>query len=630
MLNIANQLKLGTQSEWPSSPIIFVVSSTGNGDPPQNAESFWRVFKRLKGADSLSHVSYFLLGLGDSNYDTFLGFPYDLDTKLKSLGATLIGDFGKADEATGLEDTVEPWIADLYPTISEHIAKKKLDPDPPQKDTQSPLISTDDTPEIKHEISKDAVVVTENIGKNTTDAPKKKLKIVGSKGKKTLKAVVPKPTTKISEIVFVDDKEALIQQFNSALDISKENPFTSKVLSSRLLTSEDAKKQVLEVTLDISGSNLDLVPGDALGLFCPNDESTVSALIARLGVTEPKKLFILKPKVSGLDNVNPHIKTPCSVFDAFLNFVDITSSVSKRLLMTLKEYATDEKDKAQLERLATSKEDYFQLIETPRASLLDILNMFPSCKPDLAHLLDSLPPLMPRYFSITNSLKIRPEQARFSFVVVNFPLPEPYDYKYFRGVCTTYIHDTCKALGYLDNKLIQPMTLPIFLRNRGNFILSEDPTRPIIMVGPGTGVAPFIGFLEEREYLRDVEKKTLGPAILFSGHRHPEKDWLYKDELKRFEENKVLTKWVTAFSRFEDNVVYVTHKIKEMGSEIYDYMMNKNAIFYICGDAKTMAKDLRELMISIIHENANVCEKEAADILQSWVKEQRYLLDVWS
>lgn len=617
-------------SSWPSYPIVIVTSSTGNGEPPSNAETFWRMLKRKSDDNALSHVSFALLGLGDSNYDSFMGFPQDLCTKLHSLGAKLIGDFGKADEATDLECTVEPWIDDLYELIPSFFSDKKKD-----EVTQS----SEENSKTSEKVVENSPSSSKETSEKAKAAPtKKKIKIVSSKGSKKTKSIIPTSINKVSTIEFIEPENHIASTLQKKLDLNNQNfdrerPYLAKILSAKRLTSSDAVKQVIELIIDTADTNFNIRPGDAIGILPENDEELVEKIMERLDIKNmADRYFVFKPLNESLTSINPHIQTPCTLRDTLLKYVSLTSLPSKRFLMTLSEYCTDQADKENMSKLATDKDEYAHKIEQTRATLLDLLNQFPSCKPDISHLLDILPPLTHRFFSVANSFKKSPNIIRIIFVVVNFPLPPPNENIIFKGVCTNWMFKISRSLGYLEgSKMQESYSIPIFPRASSNFVLSEDPSQPIIMIGPGTGIAPFLGFLEEREYLMEVEKQNLGPALLFTGCRHPEKDWLYKDVLKNYEEKKVLTKLIPAFSRYEPNKVdYVTHKLREYKEEVYDLMKNKNAKFYICGDALSMAKDVKSIMIEIIKSKENKTEEEAKLEIDEWIKEKRYLLDIWT
>jgi len=277
-----------------------------------------------------------------------------------------------------------------------------------------------------------------------------------------------------------------------------------------------------------------------------------------------------------------HIKTPCSVREAFLHYCDIQALPSKRFLRMMADYCSSAQDKEKLIHLCSTKgrDDYVKQIEGARLTLLELLEQFPSCQPPLAHLFDSLPPLKPRYYSIASSSLVHNQRAHFAFTVVNVPIPSTT--RRWKGGCSNWLAELCAAKVQFP-KL--PISVPIFAHPTNNFVLPADPATPIIMVGPGTGVAPFIGFLEERRHIKQQHpSQKCGASWLFFGCRHPDYDYLYRSQLEDFEQNGTLTKLISAFSRLEESkVVYVQHRLLEYSADILDLMLNNKAHFYICG-----------------------------------------------
>jgi methionine synthase reductase len=243
-------------------------------------------------------------------------------------------------------------------------------------------------------------------------------------------------------------------------------------------------------------------------------------------------------------HIAPRTSGVCTLREALTHYVDLTTLPSKRLLILLAQFTSDPAEKAKLTLMATGegKEDYRVQIELRKASILDILDDFPSCRPPVSYLLDVLPQMQPRYYSLANSLSVFPNEVHFMFVVVDFHTTEPF-HKRFRGICTNYLFEKAKNSGLLKRedatgedfeKKMADMTISeqggehpyvaIFPRRSDeSFVINADLSRPTIMIGPGTGVAPFIGFLQHRRYRRDHEAIKLGHATLYFGCRHPDK-----------------------------------------------------------------------------------------------------------
>jgi len=626
----------------------------------------------------LNHVTFALLGLGDSNYDTFQGFPKKLFGRLTELGARPFLPRREADEATGLEDSVEPWINDeLWPALEE-LFEKRATAEVPQSSTAQALLPEGPQTQNTNATSTSAA---------TSSKPEKHKKDARQGHKSDKKAAVPKPIPQVSKL-----------EFHSAY--TKDKPFMATILRARILTSPEALKTVYHVELSLGqGSGFNLRPGDSIGILCPNTDRLVTGLLRRLSV-DGDRLISLVPRDAAVDQstLPTHIKTPCSIREALTHYCDLTSLPSKRFLRTLANYCNNPSDRDKLIYLSSSagREDFVKELEQKRPSILDLLNEFPSCQPPLDHLFDCLPPMKPRYYSLACSPLVHPNQVHFAFTLVDIRLPnspkanDPNEERRFRGVCTNWLAQLLHHSGILVSVAMSPSSptsptetihmnnsfstysssdpkanesnnigivtsiqkwtspsrftadlyefapkIPIFPYLTKDFVLPNEPHIPIIMVGPGTGVAPFLSFLQHRRALRQQSQSSqvsvrFGESWLFYGCRHPDKDFLYKEELNSFVKDGTLTHLITAFSRFTDKVIYVQNRIEEYGQQIMDLMLHQNAHFYICGDARGMATGVRATIIKILEEHYKKSTKEAEETLSQWVTQRRYILDVWS
>lgn len=613
---LCDQLNLEQLSAWPSdAPIVFVISSTGNGDPPANAEVFWRSFKKHTPANGLSHVRFGLLGLGSSDYDSFQGFPNAFHEKLVDLGAKEFVARCKADDARGLDTFVEPWVADLWPDLEQFCESyyasgkyKEFAPVAPVQPAASAIAN-----------AASAAAGSESASSGATSASSQRKKV-------TPAGVVPKPPPAVSRLAppassataYLTQPKA--SKFQPAVSLSRNNPYLAPVKWARRITSPEAAKTVIFTCLDVSNATpeLPLLPGHAFGVLVPNPKPLVDALLSRLSSSPdyidpdtPFKLSAIESK--NTDQVPKHLAPNsggvCTLREALTWWYDLNSLPSKRFLPVLGNACTDEHDKNFLLHLASTrgKDDYTLYFETKRLNLLETLLEFPSSRPSIAYLLDTLPQMQPRYFSVANSQLAHKNEVHFMFVVVDNPLPEN---RRWKGVATNWFLNNLESHGIVsaaptktdnfekqmaDLSLAsavlpepQPLFVPIFQRSsEQSFGLSEDPTVPIIMIGPGTGVAPFIGFLQHRRALKSSQPHTkFGKSILYYGCRHPERDFLLRAELEHFVADATLSRLITAFSRANaDKVEYVQNRMEdeEHAKEIADIMVNQNGIIYICG-----------------------------------------------
>lgn len=776
------KLKLDKPEEWSKDPIIFVVSSTGDGDPPENAEAFWRQLRRKTKSEkvSLEHVRFIILGLGDSNYDSYQGFPTALYAKLLQLGAKPIITLGKADEATSaLEDYIEPWVTDLWTDLEEYFTNGTIlevgtheadtksaevsdaskensssasTASAPNKESSTPahesLSALSITPSAKESTanSTEPEKDQKSIGGNTTNQtsstagsittttplltslpssttyktssePSKNTENVvtvaqsASEENKTstpisaatsevpaaspaksatpapAKAarapIVPKAPVHTSKIEFLEKPalslraslrnlresgSSLTSSSNSAaptysekprfkpasLPPTKETPYLARITSYRSLTSPDAVKDVYEVTLKVQ-TGAEISPGEAIGIWPENSPLLIERMLSALSVEFPDRLFHFVPVASGDANPTSASKTtfpfqtPTTIRNALRYYVNFTGIVSKRLLVMLASYCTKEESKNAIMQLVTSgKEKFKSEIEDTYASVLDILERYPDCKPDVGHLFDSLSALMPRYFSLANFIEKESETGLLHDSGSLSALPPVYDYKFIFSVEKTVLPNKTfvgVATGWLKHKLDlfsssmsreedPQLLVPIFMRQKGDFVLPEDQERPIIMCGAGTGVSPFLGFLEQRRHRAlstpDFDTQTIGKAILFAGHRHPHMDWLYRSELEEFKFSNDSIH--TAFSRLHPGQVeYVQDVIakEDIGKELVDLMLNHDAVWYVCGDVRRMAAQVRETLLKLLQTHAGMDSKQSSDKVLEWAKGKRYLLDLW-
>jgi len=364
--------------------------------------------------------------------------------------------------------------------------------------------------------------------------------------------------------------------------------------------------------------------------------------------------------VNKKDQIPTHIRTPCSVRTALTCFCDLNCIPTRNIIRVLSDYAKDSTEAQTLLNLTDissieAKQQYITQIETPKQTLLSIFQKYPSIEIPLDHLLEILPIIPKRYYSISNYL---PEnspnpQLEFTFSIFNqSPSEENHAFTDY-GICSNWMKQLAKEAKQLDplptDTLMSPSRaleeeklflnnielalpsnhgyyLPIIPRNITNFRLPLDLSIPVIMVATGTGISPFRGYLQYRKYQKQkVPNLELADAWLFYGCRHPERDFLFP-ELENFGQEG-LVNLRTAFSRLNPDKVYVQQRLREESNIIYNLMVYKNARIYICGEANEMVKSVKETLISII--NAESHKTTGNDLLASWISEKRFLLDIW-
>ena len=306
----------------------------------------------------------------------------------------------------------------------------------------------------------------------------------------------------------------------------------------------------------------------------------------------------------------------------------------KPLLRALVDYTSDSAEKRRLQELCSRQgsDEYTELIRGPNISILDLLATFPSCKPPFELLAQHLPRLQPRRYSIANSPLKDSQQLTFVFNVVRFNVDHGRAF-YRNGVCTGFLERFLSRSidGKTDFEAMNESSLKIFLTKSTGFRLPTDMSQPIVMIGPGSGVAPFIGFLEHRAAIGG----ELGESWLFYGCRHKLRDFLYEEKLKTFEKDGTLSHLTVAFSRDppttpSNSPRYVQDNLRLHKAAVVDLLLRKNAIFYVCGDAKNMAKDVRQCLVELIASEIDCSQSEANDKLKQVITEKRYREDIWT
>ncbi|KAG0232454.1 hypothetical protein BGW42_008172 [Actinomortierella wolfii] len=679
--------------------MIFVVSTTGDGDPPDNSTKFWRHLRKLKGA-GLTKAKYALLGLGDTNYDNFCNTAKRLDSKLQDLGASPFYPRGLADDATGLEETVDPWIKNLWPALAHQVVCSPHPHDLPQPhltkeelQVVEKLIHEHDhptgseAPSLPKTASTTAPPATTVPEKSTVPAAEQVTKALEdlSLAEEDKKAPVEQATGYTIDVDFSSMAQhtnltALPRVPNANLKITKLTeaaplkaspkspsslpPFVqaptkflpAKISRVECLTTADALKRTLNVEFTFE-DDIEYSPGDAFGIWAPNDEGLVRGVLAALEIPEAEWDQAVKLEGEGIPSHLQAVQS-ATLLDILRYSVDLTTVPKKANIRLYGDHASDMNDKQRLMFMASKQgADVFNAFRAQGPTLLDILRTFPSIKNiPLARLIETLPPHQPRYYSIANSPMARNGHRRIScaFNVVEYELPEG---KKRKGVCTPWLDRLAGLVQVgqvLEGKAIPSHpSIEIFLKpSESKFNLPQDTTKPVIMIGPGTGVAPFMGFIEHRAAQRQMKKRLMtiwtgasrqqhldelfGEMWLFYGCRHREKDWLFRTQMKEYKDDGVLTELFVAVSREEGEMPeehagkYVQDLIKKQAERLWHLLSKKGALIYVCGDAKGMAKGVHDELVNILVEYGGFEKMAAMMELNKWAQEKRYLRDLWA
>jgi len=604
----------------PGAVLIFVVSSTGDGDPPDNCARFTTGLRRLKAEPAGVGVQYAVLGLGDQNYTKFMAMPRFFSARMDAIGATAFCARGEADETEGLFEAVDKWTEQLWPALTAAIA----DASKRRESVQGGAVMGDAT----------------NVLPSAKAQPVPVVQLAANGDADGVPALVPCRVT----ATWLTPEQAAAQGASVGDGRPTQGDGSSPSCAfyarlgpdARLLTAPSSDRVVMHVSFDVSQAGDALrgfQPGDSIGVFPVNAEHEVTALLHRLNVTDDV-ILVLQPA-----DALPHIcRGGCAAVragDALRHCVEISAPPRRAVLRLLAEHASDALEKQQLLRLCSraGKDAYEAEVVRNRATLCDILARFPSCAPPFEAVLDALPPLMPRMYSIACAPEASADRPCVAFSLVRFP-PSTNGVER-TGVATGYLHSLVQK--QLQGHAGSVPTVPIFIRSGGAFAPPSELETPVIMVGPGAGVAPFRGFLQRRA-ARGAVGSGNADWWLFFGCRAAVEDYLYRDDFEGWASDGTLKHLVTAFSRealaADGSKVYVQHHVLQHGQALAALIKGSDAqrpaYVYVCGDGSGMAKGVHAALLEILQQYGDMSADAATACLSDMTKAGRYVRDIWS
>lgn len=361
--------------------------------------------------------------------------------------------------------------------------------------------------------------------------------------------------------------------------------------------------------------------GDHLGVIPHNNDTLVKRVAERFGF-ERETYIRLKPTTNRKTFLP--VSQTISVHRLLGDYVELQDVATRSQIQTLADFTECPPEKIKLAAMTgdddASVERYKEDVLMRRKSLIDLLEEFPACTLPFEVYLEMLPALRPRYYSISSSPLSDERICSITVAVVEAPARSGRGT--FQGVCTNYLA-----------RQDEGSVIYAFVKDtKSSFRLPEDSAVPVIMIGPGTGIAPFRGFLQERAALSVLGKaqgKEIGASLLFFGCRHPQQDFLYEDELRQFEAQGI-TRLSTSFSRVEGQKKhYVQDEIYALRDDIWQ-MIDAGAVIYVCGDASRMAPDVRRTFAAIYCEKTGTSAADAERWLNDLTAQNRYLVDVWA
>jgi len=538
--------------------LILCVATYGEGDPTDNAQS---LYEHVKNSEiDFAGLRYAVFGLGNKTYEHFNAVGKFFDSRLEELGAERVFELGLGDDDANLEEDFMRWREAFLPALAQSFGWEMVADGGLDRQYKLQIMEEVTTPIFNGEFGR--------IGAYERQRP----------------------------------------------PFDQKNPFLSEIVAHRELHGSSSERNCMHIEFSIKDSRIRYEAGDHLAVFPTNDEE----LVTKLGKLLDQDLNVVF-KLINVDEESSKrhpFPCPCSYKTALTHYVDICAPVKSHVLKALAEYTTDEEQKARLTLLSTANEEglkeYSQFVGKERRSIVDILSHFNTCKPPIDHLLELLPRLQARYYSISSSPKLNADIVSITAVTTRYTIGD----RLIKGVCTNYLSHQSSG-----------SKAPIFVR-KSTMRLPHRPNTPVIMIGPGTGFAPFRGFLQERAWQKE-QGKEVGDMILFFGCRHPEHDYIYQDEIEKYAQDNVITDLFVAFSRYQSNKVYVQHLMWEQKERVWELLQN-NANIYVCGDARNMARDVQNTFLRIFREVGGMDADGAQKHFKDLERQRRYQADVWS
>jgi sulfite reductase (NADPH) flavoprotein alpha-component len=377
---------------------------------------------------------------------------------------------------------------------------------------------------------------------------------------------------------------------------NKDNPFPGLVVDNRVLNGPGSAKETRHIVVSIAGSGLHYKAGDSLGVFPTNRPSEVEALLAALGATGDEPVML------------PKATAPFPLREALASKLALAGP-TRRIVETLFAKATHLPEKSKLEGLLAPESKELLATWLDEREFIDLLAEFPSARLTPQELVDHMRKLMPRLYSIASSPRVHPQEIHLTVAIVRYET----NGRDRVGVATTFL---------ADRVTVGATPTPVFV-SHSHFGPPEDGSKDAIMVGPGTGIAPFRAFLQDRG-----ASGAKGRNWIFFGDQKRATDFLYEEDWVRWSKDGILTRIDTAFSRDQLDKVYVQDRMRENAAELWTWIKG-GGYFFVCGDAKRMAKDVDVALHDVIAGQGGMTPAEAADYVKLMKKEKRYQRDVY-
>ncbi|WJG09925.1 assimilatory sulfite reductase (NADPH) flavoprotein subunit [Aliiglaciecola sp. LCG003] len=393
-------------------------------------------------------------------------------------------------------------------------------------------------------------------------------------------------TAKQSQVVQLP-RTASVSAAPVASEFSKKNPFKATLSASQKITGRDSVKDIRHIEISLEDSGIQYQAGDALGVWFRNDEALADEIIALLALDADEQVKVGDESITIRQALTDKYELTLAYPTFIKSYLEASDNAALQALF---------EDKSKLRDYLADRQ------------IVDIIRQFPA-KVTAAQLARALRPITPRLYSIASSQAEVEDEVHLTVALVEYNVDGSVR--------------TGGASGFLADRLDEGQEVKVFVEHNNNFRLPENSDTPVIMVGPGTGVAPFRAFMQQR-----AEDDAQGKNWLFFGNPNFTQDFLYQTEWQRFVKDGVVDKISLAFSRDQEQKVYVQHKLLEHGQEVYQWLED-GAHFYVCGDATYMAKDVHDALLAILQQYGGKTAEQAESYLTELRRAKRYQKDVY-
>ncbi|KNC98476.1 siroheme synthase domain-containing protein [Spizellomyces punctatus DAOM BR117] len=384
-----------------------------------------------------------------------------------------------------------------------------------------------------------------------------------------------------------------------------EGAYQIKVTENRRVTPDTYDRNVFHIEMDIKGTGLKYAIGEALGVHGHNDVAEVERFLKFYGVNPLDVVYVDRKTADG--ESTSEVRTIAQMFTQVL---DVFGKPGRKFYQAMLGYTKDPKQHEEIHNLLSDADAMQKFTDNETPTYADLLVKFDSCHPPVEDLVNLIPAIKPRHYSISSAQSMHPDSVHLLVVLVDWRTKSG---KERFGQCTRYLVDA--AIGQTLTVTIKPSVMK----------LPPSLTQPVIMSGLGTGMAPFRAFIEERAYWK-AQGKKVGPMVLYFGSRHRAMEYLYGEEMEAYHADGLLTYLRLAFSRDQKQKVYIQHKITEDTELLGRLMLKEKGAFYLCGPTWPVP-DVRDALVKAFE--SEMTKAEATELLEALKEEERYILEVY-